>query len=101
MTESHYLGVPWPGSWGIHWPHPYSPREAAAAPGRISSEQRMCYMQIVISDGSEWGPVRREKEGATRIRNILQGRTSGDRDFFHLKNFGDSDVKWMSKATVH
>lgn len=53
MTKNLYPSVPWPAPGGT-LPHLYSPGEVAAAPGKISSEQRVCYyVQIVISDGSQ------------------------------------------------
>lgn len=52
MTKNLNPSVPWPAPGGT-LPHLYSPGEVAA-PGKISSEQRVCYyVQIVISDGSQ------------------------------------------------
>ena len=53
MTKNLYPPVLWPAP-VEHSPHLYSLGEVAAAPGKISSEQRVCYyVQIVISDGSQ------------------------------------------------
>lgn len=74
MTKSHYLSVPWLLLLD-HQPHLYSPREAAAAQGKISSEQRTCYVQIVISEGSATQPGEKRKAAAVRNANGFKSST--------------------------
>lgn len=74
MTKSYYLSVPWLLLLD-HQPHLYSPREAAAAQEKISSEQRTCYVQIVISEGSPTQPGERRKAAAVCNANGFKSST--------------------------
>lgn len=86
MTKSHYLSVPWLLLLD-HQPHLYSPQEAAAAQGKISSEQRTCYVQIVISEGSQRSLVRREKLQQCSTRMVLKAVLKRKGIFFILTFF--------------
>lgn len=82
-----------------HQPHLYSPRAAAAAPGKISSEERMCYAKIVISDRSQMEAWWAEKSWSSVQQEHFKRQYLRREQLFFLYNFFVVEVQ-MNKGWV-